>query len=226
MLVRATVELLVDGQQAREFFDGSRMILDPQIDVTVVRSIVATLVANHEEGRRLPSAFVPTGGLPGGQGSHQPVRQLGTLDRSSFAISARHFGDHRLPGQQVALHAELFSFDVSRPPVASFAGERCHPAFCVDDAHLPEPAVRVFPGQLVQGGLCRMAVRQQLESVGAVTDVGVRLGGNGADARLCPGNHRADAEELALDRHAEIPGRRVEADHGKRGDQRGLVWLG
>ena len=52
----------------------------------------------------------------------------------------------------------------------------------------------------------------------AVTDIPVRLGGNGTQIGFGPGNHRADSEELALDRNTEIAGVRIESNNGKRGD--------
>ena len=118
------------------------------------------------------------------------------------------------------MRAEVRLLNVPGPMFAAGAGERGTPALGIDDAQLPQASVRIGLGQGVRGLLGRLALGQALEAVRAVVDVGVRLGGHGADAGLGPRHHAAHREKLALHRHTEVAGFWVEAHDGKRGHRR------
>jgi hypothetical protein len=66
---------LVQRQQPLQLGDGIRRIVDPDIDEPVVGAEVAAILPNHQQRRRLHSAFVAATRLSGLERSHQSVRQ-------------------------------------------------------------------------------------------------------------------------------------------------------
>ena len=75
-------------------------------------------------------------------------------------------------------------------------------------------AALVLARELVDDLLGGEAFAKQLEPVRPVARVRVRLGRDGSDVRLRPGDDRADGEELRLDRDAPLL--RVEVDGDDR----------
>src|SRR5436853_1349526 len=63
---------IVDGEDPIQFRDGSRVVVDADVDPAVVESAVPALVADDEEGGGLLSAAIASRSLAGIEGREEP----------------------------------------------------------------------------------------------------------------------------------------------------------
>ena len=125
-------------------------------------------------------------------------------------IAARH----GVALHHVGLRAHLLAERVTGVRDAAEAGVHRHPAAAVDQRDLPDGLARVVGDQLLERRRGALALAHELEPARPEGRLGDRLRGHRAHAGLRPAHDRADAEEVRLDRHAELPARRVSCDDG------------
>ena len=114
---------------------------------------------------------------------------------------------------------------VTCPGRILFAGERGGFAFHVDHRQLPallRPGARLRIGVVVPNFFHHVgrshALLQERQRLRAVTNIGHRLRGHGADIRLRRNHPVADAEHARLHRAANFARVGVVTQNGKRGD--------
>ncbi len=122
-----------EADQPPELDDRVRVIVDPDVDRPVVEAAVAAAGARHQEHRRLLAAAVAAGGVTGGEGG---VQTLGERLPGAAEEGLLHRRDHRLAGQDVALHRVAGAAASARPGVAARTGEGRRAAVRRDDADL------------------------------------------------------------------------------------------
>src|SRR2546421_12364275 len=168
------------------------MIVNAQIDETVVEAAIAATCANNEQCCRLLSPAIPSRCLTSSQCCHQPVTQ-GARRLFKGVCHGQHgiFSD-----QNVALTGIMFSRVTSRPgkTLVACIGRR----FTVgsNDSHLAGSAACIFVGKLCYRLCCREATCQQFQSAGSIACVGPGLRCNSPYARFCPWNDRANRQKL------------------------------
>ncbi len=131
----------MEAQQAGELLDWFWMVVNTQVQESVVEAAVAAArLDDDERGGLLPPA-VPTGRLPRPEGRNEPDRELLPLR----ALECGCHGVHRLAADQdVALASVIRAGTSTRPGEATGAGVGCRPAEGVHHADLPRLAIRVI----------------------------------------------------------------------------------
>ena len=130
---------VVELEESLQLLDGTRVIVDAQVDPTVVPFEIAPFGADHDERRGLHPAAVPAFPLAGGEGREEP---LGKIPRGRRERS-RHPPNDLRSVQDVPLARETRPDLVPRPRWATLPRERGRPPSGVDDPELPLLAVRV-----------------------------------------------------------------------------------
>ena len=85
---RLPEEQVVDPVDPLQLFDRPGMVVDPEIDCDVVRAAVAAVLADDEEGGRLPATPVAARSLGGGEADEEPLREGAPAEASKVAASA------------------------------------------------------------------------------------------------------------------------------------------
>ena len=98
------------------------------------------------------------------------------------------------------------------PRIALRSGEARAGSLRIHDSRLTRIATVIDLRQLLQGLLRGFAGGEEGEAVRSVSHVRIRLRRDGTHLRLRPRHHAADAEELALHRHAQITRLRIETN--------------
>lgn len=93
------------------------------------------------------------------------------------------------------------------------------PSLSVHHARLAVPAETIGLDECRERPFRVRPAGEERQAVGAVTDVGMRLGGDRPDARPCPRDDGSNGQEPGLDRHAQVAGHAVPRDDGVRHDR-------
>ena len=209
---RPVHEQAAQVEDPAELADRVGMVVDPEVDPAIVAAAVAGTLAHDEEGRGLAAAPVAPGGVGGGQAGHE---QLGERPAAGQVRLGERVDDTG-PRQDVALGRVPVARPAPGPREAAPAGMGGRSAMRIDDARLALLPERVGPDERRQGVRRARPALEEGQAVGPVGDVRERLGGDRADAGPRPRHARPHGEELGLDRHGEIAGRRVARDDRER----------
>src|SRR2546426_9574237 len=123
---------IVYVENADELLDRGRMVIDPDVDPTVVEARVSTAVPDDEDRRALLAPLVAAGPLPGAQRREQTDGQVALRHLEGPGQRLQDF----LPREDVPLGREISADDMPRPREAFFPGIRRGAASRVDDADL------------------------------------------------------------------------------------------
>ena len=176
------------------------MIVHPEVDVPVIASLIAATIPQDQERRRLLPAAITARGVTRKHGREESIAELALPRRES----AGHRIDHALAGQDVALRREVLARDAAGPLDASGSREGRCLAARVHEARLSLLPALIALQHGIERRPRRHPTRHQPKAVGPEVRVRPRLRGYGANARLRPGDDRADARELRGDSDAEI----------------------
>lgn len=206
----------MEVEDAGEFFDRFRVIIDPQIAVPVVGSAVAPAGANDEEGGGLAAAAIAPGLLAGAQGGDQAIFQKA----GSILERLRHGGQHLFGCEQVSLDCKIRVGEVSRFRGAFFSGEGNGRPGGGKDGYLAVIHSRILALEKCQDLVRRGSVPELAESCGAEGDVGKGLGGNGTHARRGEGYDGTHGDDARFNGDAEFTGLGIPGHDGEGVDGR------
>ena len=85
---RLPEEQVVDPVDPLQLLDRLGMVVDPEVDRDVVRAAVAAVLADDEEGGRLPAPPVAARRLGGGEADEEPLGERCSAEASKVAASA------------------------------------------------------------------------------------------------------------------------------------------
>src|SRR5256712_4016897 len=111
---------IVYVEDADELLDRGRMVIDPDVDPTVVEARVSTAVPDDEDRRALLAPLVAAGPLPGAQRRHETDGQGALRHLEGPGQRLPDF----LPREDVPLGREISADDMPRPREAFFPGIR------------------------------------------------------------------------------------------------------
>ena len=201
---------IVDGEDPIQFRDGSRVVVDADVDPAVVESAVPALVADDEEGGGLLSAAIASRSLAGIEGREEPDRQiaLGRFEGGAHGL------DDLLSREDVPLAREVPPHEVAGPGKAFLPRVRGGPPACIDDARLALRGLLVRLHESQEHLLRRGPLLQHREGL---RPVGVRLRRDGPDPRERERDDGPDGDEFRLNRDSEILRLRIEGDDAEGG---------
>ena len=171
---------VVEVEQPGQLGDRVGVVVDPQVDGDVVEAAVPGALADDEQRGRLPARAgrrrrrrrpraPPAAGGPAARRRRWPRQASSIASTTSLA------------GQDVALDRVAVAGDAAGPVEAGVAGVGGGAAVDVDDADLAVVAALVLLEQPLQGDRGGGAVVEVGQGLALVGDVGVGLGGDGAD---------------------------------------------
>jgi hypothetical protein len=202
---------------ASELLERARVVVDAEIEEDVREAGVAAVGLDDEKRGGLLAAAVAAGRLRRVEAVEQALDQRASgspLERLCERV------DRLGRDEDVALRRIAVARAMTGPVVAPVSGEGGAAARSVDDPELALRSVVVGLGQSGDDLLRRDALAEQREPVRPVAGVRVRLRGDRPDARLGPGNDRADGEELRLRGDAPLTCLEVAGADRVRGDDR------
>jgi len=207
---------LTDLEQAYQFTDRRRMVLDVKIDIAIGQPEITTLFTHHQQRGRLASAGIAAGRLPCCQRIDQACGKV-----SRGRLECRRHRVHDLwPGQQVALNRIIVAGAAASPRQAFLTGVACRAASLVHDPDLALATQRIRLHQLLNHVLGRLSIRQQSQPLLSVKQVAPGLGRDrpGLGGRMW--DHGPNRKVAGLNRDAIITGLGVQRDDGKSGYMR------
>ena len=211
----------MDSVEPAQLLDRALVVVDAEVDDEVGEPGVAAVALDDEQRGGLLAAPVAARSLRGGEALDQALGQRAgrRLERLRERVDGLS-GDEDVPLRRVAGAGAA-----AGPVVAARAGEARAAPCRVDDSELAALALVVGLGQPAHDLVGGQSLAQEREPVRAVAGVGVRLGRDGADLRLGPGNDRPDREELRLHRDAPLARVEVAGDDRVGADRRRERWF-
>src|SRR5438093_6554494 len=183
----------VQLEQFAQFDDRGGMVVDPQIDITVQVTAIAPLFFGHVQCGRLLAPAISSLGLSRLQSLEQPLRQ-----RSGRTLEVvGHGPDDGFRCQDVPLATVPVPRPVAGPVEALFSSPRGRAAVLVDDTQLAVLAVTVRFREAAHDIAGGLPFGEQGQPPRTITQVGPRLGGDGACAGPRPRDNRPNGQELA-----------------------------
>src|SRR6267143_1357789 len=203
---------VVQVEDPEELVDRPRVVVDPEVDPSVVEPAVSARLPDDEEGRGLLTAAVPARVLPRDEGReklHGEVPDRG-LERTGHP---RH---DPFPRQDVPLAGVPAAHDVARPRVALVSRVRGGPSPRVHDPNLTLCAFLVVRCEFDDRVRRTDAAPQEGEPPRAVRRVRVALRRDRADPRLREGDRVPHGRELRFHGDPEVLRLRIERDDAER----------
>src|SRR5439155_128539 len=182
------------------------MIVDVEIDVTIVEAAVPTVLLDHEERRRLHAAPIATLSLSAMQRGNESVRKRTHRGLEAIGDSL----DDLRSGEDVSLCAVVLTRHAASPLEALGTGVGRDAPARINDAELPLLAIGILREETRGHGTGIEPFGQKAKPIRSVARVGPRLGRDRADGGTRPRHDGADREELRLHGDADLVRRGIE----------------
>ena len=188
------------------------MVIDPDVDPTVVEARISTAVPDDQDRRALLAPLVAAGPLPRTQRREQADGQVTLRHLEGPGQRLQDF----LTREDVPLGGEMSADDMPGPREAFLPGVRRGAASRVDDADLALRRIFVRRHELLHDVLRCDPALQHRERIRSVRGVGVRLRRDRSDTSHGERHDGPDRDEFGFDGDAEILRLRVERDDTER----------